>query len=96
MSTSRATWILALSFALAAAGFLLPFWPLSLFGVAIAALLGHWIFAVLIGLLLDIAYGTPLGTLHYIYFPFTIFALIAAVIRHYLTAYVRKGSRDTL
>ncbi len=96
MSNSASLTILALSFAIAAAGFLLPFWPLGLFGVAIAALSGHWIGAVIIGLLLDLAYGTPLGRLHALYFPFTIFALLVALVRYYVAAYVRKGSSNTL
>ena len=96
MSTNATRWILALSFALAAVGFLLPLWPLTLMGIAIAALSGRWIFAVIIGLLLDVAYGTPVGRWHFLYFPFTIFAFVAALIRYYASAYIRKSSRNTL
>ncbi len=96
MSNSASLWILALSFVLAALGFLLPLWPLSLFGIAIAALSGRWISAVVIGLLLDIAYGAPIGRLHFLYFPFTIFALLVALVRYYVESYIRKSSRNTL
>jgi hypothetical protein len=36
---------------------------------------------VLLGLLLDIAYGPPVGFLHYLFFPFTVAALVAIVVR---------------
>ncbi len=48
-------WILASSFALSAIGFLLPFWPLAVVGILLAALSGRVVFAIAIGLLLDIA-----------------------------------------
>ncbi len=96
MNTQASRWILALSFALAAAGFLLPLWPLTLLGIALAALSGRWLSAIIIGLLLDIAYGAPAGRWHFLYFPFTIFALAAALARYYLAAYIRKSSRNTL
>lgn len=96
MSNSRAASILILSCALALAGFLIPLWPLGLIGIALAALSGPWIFAVGIGILLDIAYGAPVGLWHFLYFPFTLFALVVAGVRYYLAAYMRKSSRNTL
>lgn len=96
MSAGNRRVIVALACVLAAAGFLLPLWQIALVGVAIAALSGQWLAAVIIGLLLDIAYGAPVGRLHFLYFPFTIFALVTALVRHYATAYIRKGSRNTL
>lgn len=79
--TSNSRWIYAVSFVLASTGFLLPFWPLSLAGVALCALSGRYIFALLIGLLLDVAYGAPLATARFLYFPFVAFALLCLVAR---------------
>jgi hypothetical protein len=73
--------ILALSFAIAAAGFLLPLWPLSVVGILIAALSGRFFFAIVMGLLLDVAWGMPVGLLHYVYFPFTALAFGAVLAR---------------
>lgn len=72
-----------MTFILASAGFLVPFWPLSVAGVAIAALSGRWIFAVIVGLLLDIAWGAPTGAYQYIFFPFTMLALVCILARHW-------------
>lgn len=96
MSTTNSRWILALSFAVAAAGFLLPLWQLSLLGIALAVLSGQWIFAIIIGLLLDVAYGAPVGRWHVLYFPFTIFALVGALLRYYFSSYMRKSTTNTL
>lgn len=96
MSMSASRWMLALACATAAAGFLLPLWPLGLVGVAIAVLSGSTFSPVFIALLLDIAYGTPVGSLHALYFPFTIFALACIAARYVSSAYVRKGSNNTL
>ncbi len=74
-------WIITSSFALAAFGFLIPLWPLSAIGVALAAGAGYWMFGVGVGLLLDVAWGTPPGILHILFFPFTIFAVLAALAR---------------
>ena len=79
--TQSSRWIYATTFLLAAAGVLLPFWPLSIAGVLIAALSGRWIFAVIIALLVDLAWGAPTGVLHFLYFPFTLLALAAAAAR---------------
>ncbi len=84
----------AITFVLASAGFLLPFWPLSVAGVAIAALSGRWIFAVIIGLLLDIAWGAPTGTYQYIFFPFTVLALACMIARYYGARYFFDRNRQ--
>jgi hypothetical protein len=96
MNKDLSRWILALSFAFAAAGFLLPLWPLSLAGIVLAALSGRWFFAILFGLLLDIAYGAPIGRWHFLYFPFTLTALLGDGVYYYLLKYVRKSPQDTL
>ncbi len=69
--------IYALTFLLAATGFLLGFWPLAAAGVVCAALLGRPFFAIVVGLLLDLAYGQPIGILYYVFFPFTLLALLS-------------------
>ena len=84
----------AITFILASAGFLVPFWPLSVAGVAIAALSGRWVFAVIIGLLLDIAWGAPTGTYRYIFFPFTVLALVCMIARYYGAYYFFDRNRQ--
>ena len=69
--------LVSVSFALVGAGFLLPFWPLCVLGILLAAFSGHWIYAISFGVLLDVAYGTPTGLVRFIYLPFTVLALIA-------------------
>ena len=69
--------LLAICFLLAALGFLLPLLPLSALGILIAGLSGRYLFAIAIGLLFDIAYGAPMGALHFVWFPFTLVALVA-------------------
>lgn len=89
--------IYASSFVVAAAGFLIPFWPLSLVGIAIAALCGRYIFAVIVALLLDVAWGVPVGILHYLYFPFTIFAIVISLVYRVSAQYfLDRSSPDTL
>ncbi len=80
-------WIYAVTFLLASAGFLTPYWPLSVVGVIIAGLSGRWIFSLLLGLLLDIAWGAPTGTFKYLFFPFTIVALLCVIGRYWGTYY---------
>lgn len=66
--------IFAIIFLLASVGFLLPFWPLAALAVILAAFLGHPFYAVILGVLLDFAYGAPTGMKYYLFFPFTILA----------------------
>ncbi len=80
-------WIYAVTFLLAATGFLMPWWPFSVLGVVIAALSGRWIFAVILGLLLDLAWGAPTGSLGYFFFPFTAAALACVVARYWGSYY---------
>ncbi len=72
-------WIYATTFVLAAAGFLIPLWPVAIIGVAVATLSGRFVFGVCLALLLDIAWGAPTGTAAYFYFPVTIFALVGTL-----------------
>lgn len=90
-------WIYAVSFALGAAGFLMPFWPLSLMGIVLATLSGRWIFGLLMALLLDLAWGAPFGLAAYLYFPFTVAALVAAIARYFSASYfLERSTPDTL
>lgn len=73
--------VAAAFFIFAALGYLLSVWPLSLAGVVLMALWGRWFLAVIVGLLLDLAWGAPLGLAHFLYFPFTIAAVVAALAR---------------
>lgn len=79
--TPASRWLYASTFVLVAAGFLLPFWPISVVGIALCALSGRWIFAVVAALLVDVAWGAPVGTAHYLYFPLTLFALVCTALR---------------
>lgn len=76
-----ARYIYAITFIITAVGFLLPFWPLMALGILIAALSGRYLFAVFMALLVDIASGMPTGVLRYVFVPFTILALAAALVR---------------
>lgn len=92
--SQNSRWIYAVTFLLASAGFLVPFWPLSVAGVALAALSGRWIFGVSTGLLLDLAWGAPVGTYHYFFFPFTIVALLGFVARYWGSYYFLDRNRQ--
>lgn len=95
--TPASRWIYAVSFALAATGFLMPLWPLSLLGLLLAALSGRWAFGLLMALLLDLAWGAPFGLASYLYFPFTAAALVAAVVRYFSASYfLERSAPDTL
>lgn len=79
--------IYALSFAIAAVGFLLPFWPLCVVGILLAGLSGRYAFALIMALLLDLGSGTPTGLLHYLFVPFTVLAVAVSLVRLYAGAY---------
>lgn len=87
--------IVAASFVLVALGFLF-FWPLSVVGILLAALTGRWITAILLGLLLDIAYSTPIGRLHFLLFPFALLALLGIIAYHIKLHYFRRPPVDHL
>ncbi len=65
----------------------MPLWPLSVVGVVLAALSGRWIFAVIVGLMLDLAWGAPTGMYRYLFFPFTIVALVGFIVRYWGSRY---------
>lgn len=95
--TLASRYIYALSFAIAATGFLLPFWPLCVVGILIAALSGRYVFAIIMGLLLDLGFGQPTGITRYLMVPFALLAGIASLMRVYAGAYfLDKTPPDTL
>ena len=94
--SKSSTWIIAVSFVTAAAGFLLPFWPLEVVGVLLSALSGRYVVAVGLGVLLDIAYGTPIGRYEFLIFPFTLLAVLGIFVRYVGMRVLRKGSLDHL
>ncbi len=80
-------YIYALTFAIAATGFLLPFWPLCVVGILIAALSGRYVFAIVVALLIDVGSGVPQGILHYLFVPFTLLSIVAALVRAFAISY---------
>jgi hypothetical protein len=75
-------WLWCSSFLLVSGGFILGYWYVSLLGILLAALGGSPVAAVGFGLLLDLAYGAPLGLAVYLYFPFTILGAVLSVLRY--------------
>lgn len=97
ITSAASRWIYAVSFALGAAGYLAAMWPLSILALLLASLSGRWIFALLMGLLFDLAWGSAFGIWAYVYFPFTAVALLGAVARYYGSSYfLERGTPDTL
>jgi len=95
--TKKSRIIYSLSFVIAGMGFMLPFWPLCLVGIALSALTGRYIFAVCTALLLDVAWGTAAGILHYVYVTFTIFAVVLSIVYAFSSNYFLDHSHpDTL
>ncbi len=87
MNDTRLTIIMLLA---ACAGLLL-WWPISLMLVMFAALSGRSFFAVIFGLLCDLAYGVPpAGVLHTIMFPFTLSAVVCVLVRRGAALYLRR------
>lgn len=93
---STTAWIVATSFLIAAAGFLWPFWPLAVVGIALCALSGRFYFAIAIGLLLDAGYGAPVGPYHALYVPFTLCALVFTALRLFGSRYFLRRGGETL
>ncbi|MDO8548464.1 MAG: hypothetical protein Q7R71_02215 [bacterium] len=96
MMQSTTTWIVATSFLIATAGFLLPFWPLTVVGIGLCALSGRFLFAIAIGLLLDVGYGAPVGPWHALYVPFTLCALLFSALCMIGERYMLKRNGPTL
>ena len=90
-------WVFILAFLLASGGFIIPFWPLEVLGILAAAFGGLGVVAIGLGLLLDLAYGMPTGFLHYLFFPFTLLAILALAGRYFgLRVLFERAGHDTL
>ena len=81
MNKKTKRFILAVLFLLASGGFLLQFWPVEVVAVLCASLFGFPLFALGTGILLDIAYGAPMGLMHFLFFPFTLIACLGLILR---------------
>lgn len=81
MSTQK-KWLWCISFLLVSGGFIFGYWYVSLIGILVAALGGSAVAAIGFGLLLDLAYGAPLGLTMYLYFPFTILGAALSLLRY--------------
>lgn len=66
---------------LGAAGFSLPFWPLSLVSILLLGFFNRPVYCIALGLLLDLAWGAPQGTLGAVLFPLTIVGCFAVLLR---------------
>jgi len=84
------------SWALMLLGFALSFWPLGGIGIVLAALQGRFFSAIGIGLVLDIAYGAPTGTLHFLYIPFTFAAAVLCFLYYFFASNFREGDINTI
>jgi len=97
MSDTQRRWTLAVFAALTLGGFLLPFWPLCAAGIVALAVWGRWLIAIMLGLLLDVAWGPAPGLLHYLYLPFTALAASAALVRLIGSKYfINRAPPETL
>ena len=81
-------WVLPTFFVLVAAGLLLPFWPLQVAAVVLAGLFGRGVFAVILGLLLDVMWGAPTGIFEMVGFPLTVLALLSIGSRFFSNPYL--------
>jgi hypothetical protein len=90
----KTPWIIVTSFILSAAGFLMPFWPLSVAGVLLSALTGRIFFALFLGLLLDIAWGPPPGYFHILYLPFVLLSLVGSLVYMFAGRYLLSKKRQ--
>lgn len=86
--TNNTRLITAVAFILAALGFMLPLWPLCITGIALLALSGRMVFAIGLGVLLDVAYGVPVGRFAWAVFPFTLCALGLSIVRFVASRYL--------
>ncbi len=76
---------------------MVPFWPLSVLGIVLIVLSGHWFVGLVVGILLDLASGTPVGPVQHLYFPFTILAVVLALARWWAAGYfIDRSPGDTL
>jgi hypothetical protein len=70
-------------------GLAIPFWPFMLLGILACALM-YPVLSVLFGALADIVLGAPTGIFHYLYFPFTLLGLTAALLSLFASSRLRS------
>ena len=82
--------------ALFVVGLLVPYWPLSVCGVVLYVISGHWRMGVASALLLDVVYATPTGFAQHLPLPCTLGALLLMVVRMFIFPYVRPRPGMTI
>ena len=87
--TSWMGWLAAL---IALLGFLF-YWPLGIIAILLAVFFEHYAVAIIIGIILDLAWGPPPASFHFLFFPLTILALVSMVVRISVKRYVRDQGR---
>jgi|GEM_PF-5558404 len=70
------------------------YWPLGVIGIVLAAASEYWTLSILGGVILDVLYGVPPANFHSVFFPLTLFAIVAIVIRIASEKYVLKRGRE--
>ena len=79
------------------AGFLVPFWPLSVVSAVLLAFFGSTALALILVLILDIAYGVPTGVLHLVLFPCTLLVLGVVCVRLFSKRFfLQRGIQERL
>ena len=90
-------WLIALIFVVTSGSFLLELWPLAAAGVVAMGFVGRGLLALPLGLLLDLAYGAPVGPAAYLFFPFTVAALATVIVRYSTRRYfIKRTSSEHL
>lgn len=77
-------------------GLLLGFWPMSFFGLLVALAFGGWPLALCLAAFFDVLWGAPVGMLHFVPLPFTMFALIVVLAREALMRHMRADVPEGL
>jgi hypothetical protein len=71
-------------------------WPLAALAVVVLAFDGRWFFAVFLGLLFDLFYGTPIGIFSFTMLPFVILAALCVLARAIFIKLMRRGLLERL
>ena len=88
----RTSWIFWFAIVLSVIGFLL-YWPLAAAGILLLALTERPALAIVIALVLDVAYGAPPLRFHNFFFPFTLLAICAIGASLATRRYLRGSGR---
>jgi hypothetical protein len=70
-------------------GLLFGWWLPMVAAVMVLAVCGRFIWALVLALLLDLYFGTPVGMLHVLLLPVTVVTLAVVVCRSYLVRHLR-------